>query len=829
MSTNQPTDSLLPSDLQGQKPAAIMNLQVNTQLQDKLILLLTNLYQNPIAATVREVISNAIDATLQIPQDQRQPIQIHVPSQQEPFFMVTDHALGMSTDEIKNIYLNYGNSTKTQDSQQIGSYGLGAKAPLSYTQSFLVTTVKDQQQTMCLIDLKAAQQAQIYTQATQEANRTTVKVPLPSVGQQQIKDIDEFRKCLFTYAQTPVTGIQFTGLENINPEVQNNPYCELINCGTFSFSGQQLPVYYQLQLQSQDNQAEEILTQITAFIKVMNLGCLTDNHWDEDSDFPIEGALMGYRYDLTLYPKHTQHGHFIIDLKPGLVNFSSSRDTVTHDDKLSALLQTFRDNCPQLLINQIKQQGFYRMMNASLTQAAIQSIWHLVQNPNQHVSQLWHSDSLFQKQVFTTPKGVDLSALALKPLAIIDNQDRDINQNTQGSKKLTQFYALISKRMQDAQLRPSLWHIFDYYQKQIFPAHGHLNVFYGMHTLSVIKKIVSQRKQKVLQDPQASWTITLVFKEDQDQIQIALEHFKTLFDQVSLSYRNETEVRQLICPPRTHQKTPLSLEPLTQIEINSGSHFLEILEEVQDGPSSWDNSVPPQLTLGIIQPRQKLPDAILDHLNEVIPALLLSEKKDPMLVNIYTPKDLKLHNLPAFKQQNDFILCLSNPHSDKVKQALQQLRLPAYPQIPAQSPDMIINFIYWVHSLWQMNAWTNEPLHNQQLLAGLWQLHILRYNPGLTTQEIQDEWFEANIDPLYAQTSRITYDDVIKQVSSLQPFATQMIYNLNTQQLHLQSTPSAEFKQDFALVSDFLNLTAQKTGYNSLTAYVAQRCVTGTL
>lgn len=92
---NANPEQLLPPVLQGQKPNAIVT--INNKNANQLMQLFMNVYHDPVAATVREIISNAIEATRQLPVAQRQPIDIHLPSLQEPFFAVTDYASGMST------------------------------------------------------------------------------------------------------------------------------------------------------------------------------------------------------------------------------------------------------------------------------------------------------------------------------------------------------------------------------------------------------------------------------------------------------------------------------------------------------------------------------------------------------------------------------------------------------------------------------------------------------------------------------------------------------------------------------------------------------------
>lgn len=98
------------------------------------------LYSNKIPTIIRELTSNARDShqvagTLDI------PIEIHNPdSLIERTFYVRDYGTGLSEEEVLNIYSVFFKSTKNQDNDQIGGFGLGSKTPLAYSDQFYVTS-----------------------------------------------------------------------------------------------------------------------------------------------------------------------------------------------------------------------------------------------------------------------------------------------------------------------------------------------------------------------------------------------------------------------------------------------------------------------------------------------------------------------------------------------------------------------------------------------------------------------------------------------------------------------------------------------------------------
>lgn len=97
--------------------------------------LLRNNYSNPILATVRELIANASDANVG-----PEKIEVHCPSFYAPTFSVRDFGAGLSEDDLFGLYTKYGRSTKRSDNLSIGGFGIGRFAPLSYTDSFTVTS-----------------------------------------------------------------------------------------------------------------------------------------------------------------------------------------------------------------------------------------------------------------------------------------------------------------------------------------------------------------------------------------------------------------------------------------------------------------------------------------------------------------------------------------------------------------------------------------------------------------------------------------------------------------------------------------------------------------
>lgn len=100
------------------------------------------LYKNKIGSIVREISCNAYDAHVMAGKKDV-PFTVHLPDDFEPWFSVQDQGVGLSPDDISNVFTVYFQSTKDQSNDAIGAFGLGAKTPFSYTDQFTVTSVKD--------------------------------------------------------------------------------------------------------------------------------------------------------------------------------------------------------------------------------------------------------------------------------------------------------------------------------------------------------------------------------------------------------------------------------------------------------------------------------------------------------------------------------------------------------------------------------------------------------------------------------------------------------------------------------------------------------------
>lgn len=261
---------------------------------------LIELYTDPLAATVRETMSNAYDATVLVPASERKPIDVKLPTALSPSLVITDLGVGMSPETVEKVFVQYGESDKSTNFNVIGAYGLGAKAPLSYSNSFSVKTVKDGVKTVFESSrTDRGIESEVYPPQTVDApNGTSITIP---VRQQDVPRIQELIK---EYGRKMVD-VEMT--INSKQYISEKPLFEI---------GQ-----------------IELLEGRPSRVWVSN-----DRSPDRYTNISnVELVLSGWGYKP--WGRSMNSASIYIEIFPGMVSFSSSRDEIVVDERLSELRQ----------------------------------------------------------------------------------------------------------------------------------------------------------------------------------------------------------------------------------------------------------------------------------------------------------------------------------------------------------------------------------------------------------------------------------------------------------------------------------------------------------
>lgn len=159
---------------------------------DHLLSLLTDLYSDPYLAILREYSTNALDSHIAAGNDA--PIEITLPSMLSPTYIVKDHGVGMSLNDIERFYGMYGASSKREDLDQSGAFGIGGKSALTLVDQFTLVAVKDGYKSTVLVSKDSAGVGTLNVLShvkTQESNGVKVSIPIPNVDR-FLKNVPHF-------------------------------------------------------------------------------------------------------------------------------------------------------------------------------------------------------------------------------------------------------------------------------------------------------------------------------------------------------------------------------------------------------------------------------------------------------------------------------------------------------------------------------------------------------------------------------------------------------------------------------------------------------------
>lgn len=160
-------------------------------------ILRSKLYKNPILAICREICCNARDAHVEVGKKDL-PIEVHFPNTFDMHFKVRDFGPGIAPDRMEDIFVNFGSSTKRNTNDQIGGFGIGAKTPLAYSDTFSICTNYEGTQRIYnayIDETKVGKMALVSEKPTTEPNGTTIKIPVLS------KNVREFIDCTLEATQ----------------------------------------------------------------------------------------------------------------------------------------------------------------------------------------------------------------------------------------------------------------------------------------------------------------------------------------------------------------------------------------------------------------------------------------------------------------------------------------------------------------------------------------------------------------------------------------------------------------------------------------------------
>lgn len=137
-------------------------------------------YQDSLGSGIRECISNAIDSHTEAGQEEPVIVSLKNDSIGNYILEVEDKGVGLDKESFEKYIMGIGQSTKRNDDKFLGGFGAGAKAWLSYTDSFFYTCVKDnvERKFMIFKGESFPESTMLYEKSVDKPNGVKVTVPI---------------------------------------------------------------------------------------------------------------------------------------------------------------------------------------------------------------------------------------------------------------------------------------------------------------------------------------------------------------------------------------------------------------------------------------------------------------------------------------------------------------------------------------------------------------------------------------------------------------------------------------------------------------------------
>jgi len=181
------------SDKEVQGTGQVKSMGMSDNVQGIIFQMFTsNIYSNPIGTVVREITSNCFDSHIEADVDKPVIIRLSVDETTEiRYISFIDFGVGMSPERVEEIYTIYFESTKRDNNDEIGGFGIGGKTPLAYKRYtyagkgeydnsfFVITKYNGIKYTYSIFEgEKSPQYVLLGTEPTKEHNGTEIKIPV---------------------------------------------------------------------------------------------------------------------------------------------------------------------------------------------------------------------------------------------------------------------------------------------------------------------------------------------------------------------------------------------------------------------------------------------------------------------------------------------------------------------------------------------------------------------------------------------------------------------------------------------------------------------------
>lgn len=153
-----------------------------------LSILRDKLYSDKFLAVLREIGTNATDANIEAGKPDV-PIKVTLPTRFTPTLSIRDYGLGLSEEDIYNVYTKYGASTKRNSNLVVGQLGLGSKSPFAYNNTFTIISYHNGIKSTYIAYIDESNCGKVSQLGQEPCDETGVCIQIPI----RTPDIDTFK------------------------------------------------------------------------------------------------------------------------------------------------------------------------------------------------------------------------------------------------------------------------------------------------------------------------------------------------------------------------------------------------------------------------------------------------------------------------------------------------------------------------------------------------------------------------------------------------------------------------------------------------------------
>lgn len=182
-------------EVQGNLPGVSKRMTVAPEFLTHIMRILIRQYSDRELAVLRELSTNARDSHIMAGKADV-PIEVSLPAPLSPYLVIRDYGLGLSEDEVYELFGCFGASTKRDSDEVNGTLGIGSKSPLAYTNQFTMTCVQDGVLAIVAITRDedgVGKLTTVSTLPTDDTNGVEIKVPVRPDNHFETKAREFFR------------------------------------------------------------------------------------------------------------------------------------------------------------------------------------------------------------------------------------------------------------------------------------------------------------------------------------------------------------------------------------------------------------------------------------------------------------------------------------------------------------------------------------------------------------------------------------------------------------------------------------------------------------